>query len=524
MARNLTIWKSLASQKFTVVLFALSMFLVLAGTFAQIDHGLWFVLESYFQCFITWMGPLPFPGGFTLGALMIVNLTAAFVTRFRWTKRGAGLWIMHAGLILLLVGEVVTACFAVEGNMRIDEGGSSNFITDARKVELAIIDRSGKNMDAEVVVPGSILDSATEPITNQSLPFTVNVEQWMPNSDITKIAEAAEGFVNRADSGIGSEWCATPVQEISGVGNGRDIPSAYITLSANGTRLGAWLVSLLMNASQPVNVGGSTYDISLRAKRTYKPYTLFLKDFSHDKFTGTQMARNFSSLVQLIDPEAGENREVLIYMNHPLRYRGETFYQSSFKPDGSGTVLQVVNNPGWLLPYISCSIMTLGLLWHFLFLLRRFLTRREKEQGKTTDKEAPALTGIQKIVTVLLLLLVVGSLARSFRSAAIEGDFNLETFSRIPVSSDGRVKPLDTIARNSLLVISHRQELKVDDEKIPAIEWLLGLITNRSEADAQAVFRIDDPDVLSMLSLEPENGPRYTFEQIILNEEELKKQ
>ena len=52
-------------------------------------------------------------------------------------------------------------------------------------------------------------------------------------------------------------------------------------------------------------------------------------------------------------------------MNSPLRYAGETFYQASFAPDDSGTVLQVVRNPGWLLPYISCAVVTLGLVWHF---------------------------------------------------------------------------------------------------------------------------------------------------------------
>ena len=52
-------------------------------------------------------------------------------------------------------------------------------------------------------------------------------------------------------------------------------------------------------------------------------------------------------------------------MNHPLRHAGETFYQASFLRGDTGTVLQVVKNPGWLIPYVSCVVVTLGMLIHF---------------------------------------------------------------------------------------------------------------------------------------------------------------
>jgi hypothetical protein len=66
----------------------------------------------------------------------------------------------------------------------------------------------------------------------------------------------------------------------------------------------------------------------------------------------------------------------MIYMNHPLRYAGETFYQSSFLAGDQGTILQVVRNPGWLLPYLACAIVALGLLIHFGLHLIGFLRQR----------------------------------------------------------------------------------------------------------------------------------------------------
>ena len=64
-------------------------------------------------------------------------------------------------------------------------------------------------------------------------------------------------------------------------------------------------------------------------------------------------------------------------MNQPLRYAGKTFYQASYGKGDTLSILQVVTNPGWLLPYISCSLITLGLLFHFGFTLFRALQRRQ---------------------------------------------------------------------------------------------------------------------------------------------------
>ena len=63
-------------------------------------------------------------------------------------------------------------------------------------------------------------------------------------------------------------------------------------------------------------------------------------------------------------------------MNNPLRYAGLTFYQAGFENDDKTTILQVVRNPSWQLPYISCSLMTLGLIVQFGIHLVAFIARR----------------------------------------------------------------------------------------------------------------------------------------------------
>jgi len=220
-----------------------------------------------------------------------------------------------------------------------------------------------------VVIPQRLIHSE-KTFLNGLLPFSIRVDEWMSNSKVygpeQMPPELKETRVGLADSGGASQLAAIPAPRANGVdGANVDAPSAYVTLYNGDQRIGSYLISVYISQPQTVVVDGQRYLISLRFARTYKPYSLHLIDFKHDLFTGTQMARNYSSDVRLVDKDRSVDREVLIWMNHPLRHAGETFYQSSFLQDNSGTVLQVVKNPGWLIPYISCSVVTLGMLIHF---------------------------------------------------------------------------------------------------------------------------------------------------------------
>ena len=99
--------------------------------------------------------------------------------------------------------------------------------------------------------------------------------------------------------------------------------------------------------------------------------------FQHDIYAGTDIPKNFSSRILLERPETGEKREVLIYMNNPLRYGGETYYQASFDQDNQGTILQVVHNPSWLTPYFSCVLVGIDLVVQFAIHLLGFTTKRK---------------------------------------------------------------------------------------------------------------------------------------------------
>jgi hypothetical protein len=321
-------------------------------------------------------GAFPFPGGWLIGGLLLANLLAAHMVHFRVNRKRSGVLCLHAGLVILMFSELVTGLFAFEGNMTIVENGSTNFIEETRSSELAIIDPSDAKTHAVAVVPDRFLRKGGM-IRDEALPVDLEVLRYLRNSVLS--GRVSPGRDNPATTVAGRSVVALERPEVTGTDPGQtvDMPAAHVEFKKKGTgeSLGTYLVAILLNP-QPLRVDGKTYEVSLRFKRTYKPYTIHLIKFRHEVYLGTQTPKNFSSLVRLEDPTHDEQREVLICMNEPLRYRGETFYQSSFLPGDKGTILQVVRNPGWFMPYLACTMICVGMAIHFGLHLIGFLRRR----------------------------------------------------------------------------------------------------------------------------------------------------
>jgi len=94
-------------------------------------------------------------------------------------------------------------------------------------------------------------------------------------------------------------------------------------------------------------------------------------------------------------------------------------------------------------------------------------------------------------------------------------DFQINAFAQLPLKYNGRKKPVDTFARNLLTVLSGKQSIRIDGEKVSAAKWLLDHVSGRPEAMAHEVFRIENLDVLSTLGLEERKGFRYSYREIL---------
>ncbi len=718
--------KPLASLKLTVTLLAMSIFIVLAGTMAQVDKDIWEVVDKYFRCAIAWIDlqiffppsffpskpnipdwlVVPFPGGWLIGAMMFLNLMAAHGLRFKpqasgirlsggigvialgmlttwlvvesgsspdglqhaswisweslwtlfklgltaawggsvyavfqqfrsepaekfdvngreagtkvdkvklglwfvaaatltvttlwlWTKgdaarlddssmrilwqllkgtfaglvllagclivfkKRAGVVLLHGGIGLMMVSELVVGISAVEGQISLLEGERTNFARDIRSFELAIVDSSAAETETHVVIPKSQLLRSNEggKIQHGLLPFDVQVVEFLPNADVRRLQD---GDKNSATDGLGKVWLAEEMRASAGTDSDSkvDYPAAYVRLTKRGSdeAIGTHLASVLLseeNRFDQVAIDGKTYDLSLRFKRDYKPYTVELIDVRKDDYIGTDTPRYYSSDIHVADASRGTDFRFHVWMNNPLRYAGETIYQSGYHKVPTtgveGTSLQVVTNAGWMIPYIACMIVAVGMLTHFTITLLRFLDRRSRESApvlsvaagssvpsdqatwhgyssasgngmsKKAQKKAKlpptSVTATEPadwqrwlpLGAVVVLSLYVGSKARP-PEIGPDG-FDYAAFGKLPIVADGRVKPIDTYARTTLRIIAGTETFKDDNDKTqPAIRWLLDTIARPDDAKKHKVLRIENLEVQQALGIKPRKGYRY---------------
>jgi hypothetical protein len=371
--------KPLTSLKLTVFCLACAMILVFLGTLDQVNIGVYEAENRYFKSFFLYFTPpgttlkIPwFPSGYLVGGLLLVNLVAAHLARFKFSWKKAGILVLHSGVILLLLGQLFTSLFQVESQMRLDQGETKNYSLSYYHDELAVIDTNAPDSDQVISIPDSQLYKGHKiALPADSLEVVIN--EYYPNSALFRPDQLPASNYPHLQVG---PMAVSVQQERTYRENERNMPTAAVSVSQGGKPVGSW--SLAAGFPRPVSfqAGGKTYQIVLRPKRFYKPFAIQLVQFSHDRYAGTDIAKNFSSRIRLLDSSRHEDRETLIYMNHPLRYEGMTFYQSGFDNNDKTTILQVVQNPSWLIPYISCALMAFGMILQFGMHLSGFVRRR----------------------------------------------------------------------------------------------------------------------------------------------------
>jgi ABC-type transport system involved in cytochrome c biogenesis permease subunit len=503
------------------------------------------------------------------GAILLVGCILVF------RKRG-GIVLLHAGVGLLFFNELFVAYTARERQVFLQEGQTTNYLRDIRTTELAILDRSAEETDDHVVIPRSLLESnyaANQrlqkagkppqyiPDPAGKLPFDVAVLGYYRNADVRDLAPGEKSPAT-AGRGLKEAIEELPVAKGTDMGGGVDLAAAYVKFAEKktGKDLGTYLVSQLASEqknpdrfAEKVTLGDKTYHLFLRFLHEYKPYTIALTDVRKDDYVASDTPRNYSSDIVIKDEAAGIEQPVHIKMNDPLRYRGDTFYQSGYHGPGvtggaEATTLQVVLNRGWMIPYVACMAVVLGMIAHFLITVTRFIGRRETEEIAAGDvvvtaevvDEPPADSRgrrgkappthrkptateprwgwsflILPAITACVFLVYVSSAARM--PVPKSGELDLYRFGQLPVAHLGRVKPIDTLARNTVRAISGngRETVKIDGGKrISAVQWLLEVAAGTEASTNYKVIRIDSKEVRRLFDLEERKGFMYSVAEL----------
>lgn len=335
------------------------MIILIIGTVAQRELGLYQAQLKYFNSWFFWEGPLPLPGGIpTLGIIFLgLFFQLLFKTKFS-DKSKIGISITHLGVFLLLLGGIVTNFASIEGSMIIPEGKSSNYFEDYHLVELAIsASQSAAETQPSLIIPeqqlkpGAIFIADHDKYSIKILKYFKNMalRPKGQNDPLAKIELNQQmEIVSKAQETNENENIQAVEFQVTGSGNDgifvvyKDMDQ-YPPLT---TQKGAQLLAVIRNLRHPL------------------PFTITLNDFEKQVYPSSQIPKSFKSAITLHDEKI--DQKIVIQMNEPLRYKGYTFYQSSFSQNSEGEItdLAVVKNAGKFFPYISSIIICFGILIH----------------------------------------------------------------------------------------------------------------------------------------------------------------
>ncbi len=371
------IFKFFSSLELTLAALSALALLVFLCTLGEVQLGVYDSVKIHFNSWFLYSRPILggyhiplFPAGKLVGIVLILNLLFAHFKRFTLSYKKIGLWLTHFGLIILFVGQFLSGSFSRESQMTIKENSSKNYSEDPRHSELDLIDATNPKTDTVYSIPQKLL----KPGQVISLPnqITLKIKHYALNAavDIRKNNDAAfPDYSLIQGPGKNLEIIDMPLSHDD---NQPNMPATLVQVSDHGKVLGNWQMSEIIPLPQGIPVKGKNLYIILRPKRYYFPFSLFLKKFTHKIYPDTTIPSRFSSLIHINDPAApAENRNTLISMNHPLRFQGLTFYQASYAQNNTVSILQVVRNPSWTIPYISSFLVALGLIFHFLMRLKQ---------------------------------------------------------------------------------------------------------------------------------------------------------
>ena len=367
MFRNQYI-KFIGSPKIFAFTVMWMMVLVFVGTLVQRDIGLYAAQQQYFSSWIKWLWYIPFPSGKMVMLIIFINLSCYFFRPHIFNKNKIGITITHIGVILMLLGGGITSFFSNEGSVVIDEGKTVNYYENYYDKEFIIIDTSNADFDQFLVFDDPLL-RIDNILSHNFISFDIEILDYFINcKPASRIYSADENYKGMARNFFLQELPVEKEYE-------KNISGLIYKVINSDAEDGIYINYVGQSITQTIVDDNKEYMLILRRHRTYLPFELELIDFEKTMHPGTNIAKSYSSLVNLI--ENGIPRKVLIEMNQPLRYKGHTFYQASFIEQGEvqTTVLATVKNHGRLFPYISTIIMCIGILYHMLFMLYKRINK-----------------------------------------------------------------------------------------------------------------------------------------------------
>lgn len=368
-----------SSFGFAVACLLMLLVLTFLGTLYQVDHGLYEAQKVYFTSgfLIQRLGPIafPLPGAYLVMTLLAINLVCGGIIRIRKNWRTPGILVVHVGMLFLLTAGFVTYHFSQLGYMKLYEGGISDEFADHNHWMIEIGRPEGN--DELLVIPEEDFrhlgpDEVRE-FHSEELPFDLAASGYEVNAYPRQ--SHPDDPNRRVVDGFYLQYL--PKEKDREL----NVPGIYVEARDKDT--GTVTEGILWGLSDhPLTVesGGELWTVQLARERWQTPFAVQLEDVTAEFHPGTERAAAYASEVTRV--EGDEQERTRIWMNHPLRKDGFTFFQSGYGRDPDEfTVFQVVRNPADQWPLYATLVIAFGLLVHFLQKLVRYMRLEAKRRA-----------------------------------------------------------------------------------------------------------------------------------------------
>ena len=453
----------LFSFKTTIVL--LSILAIAAGvaTFIENDFGTSSALFLVYNS--VWYE--------TILVLTTINLVAIIYKTKMWNKMPR--FLFHFSFVIILIGAITTRYVGYEGIMQIPEGVTTNEMISLEPYLQVKVEKDG-----EVLASNIYQENFTSLFKNFNN-FSHKIE--FDNNTLV-VSYVDFNFVKEQQASMGL---------------------LTLNLDLNGNSQQTRIAGLRGQLGVPKEILIDGYKITLEygSKFIELPFAIRLNEFQLDRYPGSMAPSSYASEITVIKDD--KTYDYRIFMNRTLNEGNYLFFQSSYFPDESGTVLSVNNDPGKWPTYLGYFLLTLGLFLNFFDKNSRFMKLVKFVSNKNiasfilatlfllntnlyANEQTEATQSVDKVQEAVLYLNTYKD--NSLKTADNFGHLVVQT-------AGGRMQPLATLNRQIVQKLSGRSTfLGMNSDQI-----ILGMLSRPDFWKDVKILKINTPKLKKLLNI-----------------------
>ncbi|WP_066350800.1 cytochrome c biogenesis protein CcsA [Aliarcobacter skirrowii] len=453
----------LFSFKTTIVL--LSILAIAAGvaTFIENDFGTSSALFLVYNS--VWYE--------TILVLTTINLVAIIYKTKMWNKMPR--FLFHFSFVVILIGAITTRYVGYEGIMQIPEGVTTNEMISLEPYLQVKVEKDG-----EVLASNIYQENFTSLFKNFNN-FSHKIE--FDNNTLV-VSYVDFNFVKEQQASMGL---------------------LTLNLDLNGNSQQTRIAGLRGQLGVPKEILIDDYKITLEygSKFIELPFAIRLNEFQLDRYPGSMAPSSYASEITVIKDD--KTYDYRIFMNRTLSEGNYLFFQSSYFPDESGTVLSVNNDPGKWPTYLGYFLLTLGLFLNFFDKNSRFMKLVKFVSNKNiasfilatlfllntnlyANEQTEATQSVDKVQEAVLYLNTYKD--NSLKTADNFGHLVVQT-------AGGRMQPLATLNRQIVQKLSGRSTfLGMNSDQI-----ILGMLSRPDFWKDVKILKINTPKLKKLLNI-----------------------